>query len=46
MNGQYRIGKIDYECRVFQNKWIDQYYVIECKGKVTCLVRREYSFLY
>lgn len=33
--------KIDSECRAFQNKWINQYFVIENKGKVMCLVCRE-----
>ncbi|CAI6353539.1 unnamed protein product [Macrosiphum euphorbiae] len=33
--------KIDSECRVFQHKWINQYFVIENKGKVMCLVCRE-----
>ncbi|KAE9521920.1 hypothetical protein AGLY_017727 [Aphis glycines] len=32
--------KIDSECRVF-NKWINQYFVIENKEKVICLVCRE-----
>lgn len=33
--------KIDSECHVFQHKWIDQYFVIENKGKVMFLVCRE-----
>jgi len=37
--------KIYSECCVFLNKWFNQYFVIENKGKVMCLVCREFIFV-
>ena len=30
--------KVDNECRVFQEKWTDDYFFVEVKGRPVCLV--------
>jgi hypothetical protein len=31
-------GKVDAECRSFQEKWTNDYFFVEVKGKPVCLV--------
>lgn len=40
MNSKKR--KIDSKRRLFQNKWTNQYFVIENKGKIMCLICHEF----